>query len=80
MKQRLAWPSELLKIFPCLALGEDWMQGPEIVTELGLHNGKGNGGALMNSMTGDLSDMVGDVLSASSNGVAPSIHRFCGGG
>jgi len=71
---------ELLEFFPLLAFGEDWMQGPEVVSGQGLHHGKSNGSTSVNSLASDLLDAVGDVLQVSSNGVAPSIHRFCCGG
>ena len=53
------------------------MQSPEVVPGQGLHHGKSDGGASVDSMAGNLLDVIGDVLQASGDGVAPSIHRFC---
>ena len=62
-----------------VAFRKDWVQSPEVVPRQGLHHSKGDGGASVNSMTGDLPNRVGDVLQTSGDGIAPSIHRFCGG-
>jgi hypothetical protein len=63
-----------------VAFQEDWVQSPEVVPRQGLHHSNGDGGASVNSMTGDLPNTVGDVLQTSGDGIAPSIFRFYGGG
>ena len=58
----------------------DWFDLQEVVASLELGCGEGYGGAATNPMTGNLPDVVGDVLQEGGDGVAVSIHRHgCGG-
>ena len=52
----------------------------EVVTNLELGGGEGYSSAAADPMSSDLPDAVGDVLQASGDGVAASIHRPGGGG
>ena len=55
------------------------MEGPVVTPGHVLHHGNGDGSTLVNPVAGDLMNAVGDVLQASSDGAAPSVHRFCCG-
>ena len=50
------------------------------MTGLELGRGEGYGGATANPMSGDLPDVVGDVLQTGSDDVAVRVHRLDGGG
>ena len=52
----------------------------EVMAGLELSCGEGHSGAIANPMTGDLPDVVGDVLQTGGDGVAASIHRSGRGG
>ena len=53
----------------------------EVVAKLELSCGEGYSGTAADSMSGNLPDVVGDVLQAGSDGVASSVHRpGCDGG
>ena len=41
---------------------------------------EGYGGAMVNTVSGDLPDTVGDVLQAGGDGVATRVYRLGGGG
>ena len=74
--------SELLEDPPVLAPQReaDWFDLQEVVASLELGCGEGYGGAVTDSMSGNISDAVGDVLQAGGDGVTVSVHRpGCGG-
>ena len=52
----------------------------EVMAGLKLSCGEGHSGAIANPMTGDLPDVVGDVLQTGGDGVAASVHRSGRGG
>ena len=49
----------------------------EVMAGLELSCGEGHSGATVNPMTGDLPDVVGDVLQTGGDGVASGVHRHC---
>ena len=53
---------ELLEVLSRLAFRKDVMQSMEVVLKLGFHHCQGNSVSVMNPMTGDLLNMIGDVL------------------
>jgi len=61
---------KLFEVLPHLSLGEDEMQGPEVVSGLGLDHCQGDGSPPMNSVTDDFSNVVRDVLQAGGDGFA----------
>ena len=52
----------------------------EVMTSLELGSGEGYSSTAADPMSSNLPDAVGDVLQASGDGVAASIHRPGGGG